>query len=170
MITILSAETGEALEQLIILSQEYVSWMLTTVAQEYPELDVGIFASEHNYDDIQKKFPGEHVPPDGCLLIAMNDGEVAGCIALGRLTEKICEVRTLFVRSDCRGLGIGKQLVSAILDNARQFGYDYARLDTLGFMKSAQGLYKSFGFYAIEPYGNISERLIPYIHFLECKL
>ena len=170
MIEIVSAQSGEALEHVITLSQEYVSWMISEIKTHYPDLDINEFTSEHTYDNIRKKFPGEHVPPHGCLLIAMNDDQVCGCIALGRLSESVGEVRTLFVRPTCRGMGVGKQLVETILENARQFGYQQVRLDTLGFMHSALNLYRSFGFEDIPPYIDLSDNLKQYICFLELNL
>jgi len=170
MIEIVSAQSDDALEALIQLSQEYVDWMITEIRHHYPDLDINEFAAEHTYDDIRQKFPGEHVPPDGCLLIAKSDGNVCGCIALGRLDDATCEVRTLFVRPTCRGGGIGKVLVDAVLDHARAFGYSYARLDTLQFMDSAQRLYRSIGFYDIQPYLEFSDALKAYIRFFELKL
>lgn len=169
MIEIISAQNGEPLQQLIVLSLEYVNWMLAQIQQHYPELDINEFASEHTYDDIYKKFPGEHVPPYGCLLIATRNDQACGCIALGKLSDSICEVRTLYVRPDYRGEGIGKLLAEAVLNEARTFGYQYARLDTLGFMNGAQMLYRSLGFYAIPPYLDMSDTLKQYIRFFELK-
>ncbi|MBI1282562.1 MAG: GNAT family N-acetyltransferase [Anaerolineaceae bacterium] len=170
MIEIMAAQSGETLEALITLAQEYVDWMVGEFRARYAEFKLDEMTSKHEYDDVRKKFPGEHVPPDGCLLIAKSGEAICGCIALGRLNDDICEVRTLFVRPSCRGEGIGKVLVDAVLDQAREFGYSYARLDTLQFMDSAQRLYKAFGFYDIEPYLDFSESLKSYIRFFEMKL
>jgi GNAT superfamily N-acetyltransferase len=163
---IVPAQTGEHLEHLISLAHEYVTWMAAEIQRQYPELDLAEFTSEHAYDDLRKKFPGEHV----CLLIAMHDSELCGCVALGHLSEAICEVRTLYVRPACRGMGIGKLLVQAALDQARTLGYHTARLDTLAFMHGAQQLYRSLGFYDIEPYLDLSDSLKQYIRFFEMKL
>src|SRR5690606_29039988 len=84
MIKILPAQSGEALAHVITLSGEYVRWMISEIEKHYPDLDIEEYKAEHQYDDIHKKFPGEHVPPDGCLLLAMNGKDVAGCIAIGR--------------------------------------------------------------------------------------
>jgi ribosomal protein S18 acetylase RimI-like enzyme len=170
MIEIVAAQTGDALEHVITLSQEYVTWMLAEIRERYPDLDTNEFTSEHDYDDVRKKFPGDHVPPHGCLLLALNDDQVCGCVALGRLTQDICEVRTLYVRPAARGMGAGKRLVEAALDQARTFGYSVARLDTLAFMDSALKLYRSLGFYDIEPYLDVSMSLKRYICFLELSL
>jgi ribosomal protein S18 acetylase RimI-like enzyme len=170
MIEIVSVETGRALEHIITLSQEYVGWMIEEIRQRYPELDIHEFTLEHDYDDVRKKFPGEHIPPDGCLLIALRDNEACGCVALGKLTKTTCEMRTLYVQPACRGMGIGRKLVEAALNEARKFGYSYVRLDTLAFMASALKLYRSLGFYDIASYRDISAALKQHICFLELKI
>jgi ribosomal protein S18 acetylase RimI-like enzyme len=170
MIEIVSAQTGEALEHVITLSQEYVTWMIAEIREHYPELDLHEFTAEHDYDDIRRKFPGEHVPPNGCLLIAMSDGDACGCVALGKLTKTVGEMRTLFVRPAYRGMGVGKKLAEASLNEARNFGYSYVRLDTLAFMNSALKLYRSLGFYDIAAYRDVSASLKQHICFLELKL
>jgi len=170
MVEIVFAQTGEALGQVITLSQEYVTWMIAEIRERYPAFDVNELTTEHDYDDIRKKFPGDHIPPHGCILIALSGDEVCGCVALGKLSEDICEMRTLFVRPAFRGMGIGKKLVEAILNEARKFGYRSMRLDTLAFMVGALSLYHSLGFYDIEPYRDLSDSLKQYICFLELKL
>ncbi len=167
---VVPAQSGEALRQFIALSQEYVAWMVSEVRRRYPELDIGEFASEHGYDDVLKKFPGEHVPPDGCLLIALSGREACGCVALGRLTKTACEMRTLYVRPAHRGMGVGRRLAEASLGEARTLGYLSIRLDTLAFMEGALGLYHSLGFRDIPPYRDVSPSLRRRIRFLELKL
>src|SRR5258708_26608948 len=137
MIEIVSAQTGKALEHLITLSQEYVDWMIAGFRQHYQELDLRELTSEHDYDDVRKKFPGDHIPPDGCLLIALHNSEACGCVALGRLSKSIGELLTLYVRPACRGMGVGRKLVEASLVEARKFGYRRVRLDTVPFMENA---------------------------------
>ncbi|MCL5110580.1 MAG: GNAT family N-acetyltransferase [Chloroflexi bacterium] len=170
MIEIVSAQTGEALEHVIALSQEYVTWMTAEIRERYPELDVSEFTAEHEYDDVRQKFPGEHVPPAGCLLVALSENEAAGCVALGRLTNAVGEMRTLYVRPAFRGLGVGRRLAEASLAEARKLGYGYVRLDTLTFMDGALALYRSLGFCAIDPYRDVSTSLKRYIRFFELDL
>jgi len=110
------------------------------------------------------------VPPDGCLLIARQDGLTCGCIALGRLTGEICEMRTLFVRPEFRGSGAGRKLAEACLVQARLLGYRTIRLDTLAFMEGAKSLYQSMGFRPIEPYLDLSSELRLNIRFFEREL
>jgi hypothetical protein len=63
MLEIIPAQTGDALTHLMTLSQEYAAWMLAEVQTRYPVSGLSEFAAEHEYDDIHKKFPGDHVPP-----------------------------------------------------------------------------------------------------------
>ncbi|MDQ3396189.1 MAG: GNAT family N-acetyltransferase [Deinococcota bacterium] len=47
---------------------------------------------------------------------------------------------------------MGRALLEALLDEARQLGYICVRLDSARFMKSAHALYRAVDFYEIEPY------------------
>lgn len=170
MIDIVSAQTGSALAHVITLSQEYVNWMVAELQAHYPDVDLAEFTAKHDYDDVRHKFPGEHVPPDGGLLLAQRGTDVCGCVAVGRLTDSVAEMRTLFVRPAFRGLGVGKKLAVASLEAARALGYRHVRLDTLAFMESALGLYHALGFVEIAPYRVVSSPLQRYIRFLELDL
>lgn len=108
-----------------------------------------------SFQDFSKEFealPGKYANPDGALILAIVDGKPAGCIALRRLSEEVCEMKRLFVKEAFQGLGIGKELVKIIIEVGRKLGYHYMRLDTLPTMKKAQEMYRLFGFYDIEPY------------------
>jgi amino-acid N-acetyltransferase len=72
------------------------------------------------------------------------DGTVAGCGALHVMWEDLAEIRTVVVREDCQGLGIGHDLVGALLDRARAVGV--SRVFCLTF---ATGFFGRHGFQAI---------------------
>ena len=86
----------------------------------------------------------------------MVDDEVAGCCALRPLDAvdypNACEMKRLYVRKAFRGFGLGRQLVEAMLDAARQAGYSAVLLDTLDEMEAARALYEDLGFVNIPPY------------------
>ena len=77
---------------------------------------------------------------------------MAGCVAIRKITERICEMKRLYVRPEFRKRGIAKKLTLEIIKEAKRIGYKKMRLDTAPFMKEAIALYNSLGFKEIEPY------------------
>lgn len=96
--------------------------------------------------------PGDYAPPGGRLLLALKDGQTAGCIALRPLNTGVCEMKRLYVRPAFRAHGIGRALVDRLIHEARSAGYQHLRLDTLPSMTGAQALYRRLGFREIAPY------------------
>jgi putative acetyltransferase len=108
------------------------------------------------FDQELAQLPGEYAAPHGALLLALVDGEVAGCGALRPLPDvdypNACEMKRLYVRPAFRRFGLGRQLAQALMDRALQAGYSTLLLDTLDDMEAARGLYTSLGFEEIPPY------------------
>lgn len=100
--------------------------------------------------------PGDYAEPRGALLLALMDGDVAGCCALRPLDSvdypNACEMKRLYVRRPYRGFGLGRQLAEATLDAARRAGYACILLDTLDDMEAARALYEELGFEEVPPY------------------
>lgn len=116
------------------------------------EKSINVDLSFQNFEEELNSLPGKYAKPDGIIILALVDGQGAGCVALRRISDSICEMKRLYVREAYRGLGIGNKLISIIIEEARKLNYKYMRLDTLSTLKSAFKLYKSYGFYEIEPY------------------
>jgi len=54
------------------------------------------------------------------MFVAELDGRVVGCAALEIYSRKLAEIRSLAVATDVQGLGVGKQLVQACVNLARE--------------------------------------------------
>lgn len=50
------------------------------------------------------------------------DGDVIGCGALHVMWEDLAEIRTLAVRPEAKGAGVGSALLDALVEDARQLG------------------------------------------------
>lgn len=92
-------------------------------------------------------------PPDGTFLVAYLDGEPAGCGGVGRLDEAVGELRRMYVVPAHRGKGLGRALLAALEDAARELGYTTLRLETGNEAPEARALYTSSGYGPIPCWG-----------------
>ena len=99
-----------------------------------------------------KRLPGEFAAPFGLLLLASNGSAAAGTIALLPLSAEFCEIKRLYVPPQFRGAGLGKRLISTMIENARAMGYKVMFADTLLTMQTAAHLYETFGFQRVDAY------------------
>ena len=99
-----------------------------------------------------KKLPGDYAPPEGKILLAFYNEELAGCVGLRKFKDDICEMKRLYVRPKFRKKSIGKTLSKEIIQKSKEIGYKYMRLDTLPSMEDAIKLYIALGFKEIPAY------------------
>ena len=119
---------------------------------EYAQ-SLGFSLCFQNFDEELANLPGDYAPPEGRLLLAEFEGQVAGCVALHKLDEGICEMKRLYLRPQFRGKRLGRVLADRIIAEARQIGYQRMRLDTVEpVMKDAVAMYRKIGFREIAPY------------------
>jgi ribosomal protein S18 acetylase RimI-like enzyme len=140
------------------------------IFREYAE-GLGIDLDFQHFDDELANLPGEYAAPQGALLLAFVDDELAGCGAFRPLPDadyaNACEMKRLYVRRAFRRFGLGRMLAQALMDRATEAGYSVMLLDTLDDMESARGLYASLGFETIPPY---YFNPVPGAHYLKVAL
>lgn len=137
---IIQAETAALVEEARRLFREYEQWL-------------GVDLCFQSFEEELKNLPGKYAAPTGRLFLAAIDGKTAGCIALRKLGDGICEMKRLYVREEFRKTGLGRKLIEAVIEAAREIGYEKMRLDTLPEkMPKAVALYNAYGFYEIPPY------------------
>jgi len=119
---------------------------------EYAQ-SLGFSLCFQSFDTELAGLPGDYAPPEGRLLLAQYEGQLAGCVALHKLEPGICEMKRLYLRPRFRGKGLGRALADQIIAEARQIGYQRIRLDTVEpVMKDAVGMYRKIGFREIASY------------------
>lgn len=157
-IVFLTPRTPEELDACRFIFREYAT-------------QLGIDLCFQNFEAELASLPGDYAAPQGALLLALVDGDIAGCCALRPLAAvdyaDACEMKRLYVRKAFRRLGLGRQLAEAILDAARIAGYHHLVLDTLSDMESARALYEDLQFVEIPPYYH---NPIPGAHYLKVDL
>ena len=138
--------------------------------REYAE-SLGIDLDFQGFEAELADLPGDYAAPRGLLLLAMVDGEVAGCGAFRPLPDadepNACEMKRLFVRRAFRRFGFGRLIAEHLLDRAREAGYSSMYLDTLDDMEAARELYASLGFVEVPPY---YYNPLPGAHYLRADL
>ena len=151
-------DTPEALDATRALFREYAAGL-------------GVDLCFQNFEAELAALPGDYVAPQGALLLAWVDGELAGCGAFRPLADvdyaNACEMKRLYVRRAFRRFGLGRLLAQALIDGAVQAGYSAMLLDTLDDMESARGLYATLGFEEVPPY---YFNPIPGAHYLKVDL
>lgn len=86
-----------------------------------------------------------------CLL----DGEnIIGTVALKRLDEDKCELKSLYLLQQYHGRKLGFRLLKTAISKARSSGYKEMYLDTLSTSREAISLYKKMGFVLTERYNS----------------
>jgi putative acetyltransferase len=112
-----------------------------------------------SFEEELAHLPGQYAPPKGRILV-VDQGELCGCVAMRPLSDKIAEVKRMYLRDSQRGQGLSRRLMRALIDAARSEGYERLRLDTLPKLTVAQRLYESLGFYDIPPYNDNPATLV----------
>lgn len=104
------------------------------------------------FEQEMAELPGKYAPPAGVILLAYQAGLPAGCVAMRSIANMpgdagpVCEMKRMFVRPECRGRGIGRELAVRLLEAARSAGYQTMKLDSEDTFTEAVTLYRSLGF------------------------
>jgi ribosomal protein S18 acetylase RimI-like enzyme len=144
MFRIIPADSEAKISQARNLFREYAA-----------TLGVGVCLGD--YDRELATLPGRYAPPEGRLVLAIeqsgeNKEEAIGCAALRKFEEGTCELKRLYVRPQFRGQGVARELVQDLIAQAKSIGYRRVVLDTLPSMREAHRLYEALGFHQIAAY------------------
>lgn len=112
------------------------------------------YLAMQNYGAELEHLEDKYGLPAGRLYLALCDGNAAGCIALRKIDDELCEMKRLYVRPGFRGAKLGERLIEKLIADARGIGYRHMLLDTLPFLEAAIHTYKKLGFYEIPSYND----------------
>jgi len=86
------------------------------------------------------------------LLVAYRDSQAVGCVGLRPAEPPAGEITKMYVSPSARRLGIGRQLLAAVEQAARDRGLRTLRLDTRNDLTEARAMYANAGYAEIPPH------------------
>ena len=132
---------------------------------EYQEW-LGIDLCFQGFEEELSALPGSYAPPNGAILVAVEDRDLVGCVGIRPRTKNEAELKRLYVQPNHRGCGIGKRLFHTAMSRAKKVGYTSIVLDTLPAMQTAKSLYVAYGFKEISGYYENPEEGVEYYKYV----
>lgn len=124
-----------------------IGWMI--------ERHGALYAQEYGFDnsfealaaEVGMQFLRDFDPAcERAWIAELPDGSRVGCVLLIRKSATVAKLRVLLVDPRARGLGVGKALVQACIDFAREKGYRKITLWTNSVLTAARAIYVKAGF------------------------
>lgn len=170
-VTVTDAAEGEVAAVVEPLFQEYGEWVAKRLGE-----DLGITFTEADQARHHEAFRSELsrlLATRGRLLVARLGDDPVGVGTLKPVDFTTAEIKRMYVRPAAQGLGVGRALLTRLLQGARAEGYTTVRLESLQFMTTAQAMYRATGFVATGPFEGsevAGTALEPYVGFMELRL
>jgi ribosomal protein S18 acetylase RimI-like enzyme len=118
---------------------EYAAWLAV-------DLDF------QHFDEELQNLPQVYNNADGGIILCKSDNDFVGSVAIRRISTEIAELKRMYVQPSYQQKGIGQKLLEEAFILAKNYNYQYIRLDTLNHMLPAINLYTKNGFYQIPAY------------------
>jgi DNA-binding MarR family transcriptional regulator len=98
--------------------------------------------------------PHEVRPPAGQFFVAYLHGEPIGCGAVKHHADSPAEIKRMWIAPGSRGLGLGRRLLEALEDCAREGGARVAHIETSAGSTEALAMYRSAGWIEVERFND----------------
>jgi len=95
---------------------------------------------------VVRRWPEDFRGPAGAVVVARADGRAVGCAGLRPLGEGVLELKHFFLAHEARGRGLGRAMLAAVEELARELGARRIVLDTATPLVEAAALYRSAGY------------------------
>jgi len=141
---IIDVQDNSDLEAVKDLCREFRLWLYERYADDHASIDQ--YYNPAQFESLLEKLTILHAKPDGVILLAKHNNEVAACVMLSKFDASSCEMKRLFVKPEKRGYGIATELCNALFETAKANHYEFMRLDTGEFHHEALSLYERLGF------------------------
>lgn len=117
------------------------------------------------YDELARRFPGgfdpgrslhpdthEFAEPTGLFVLARLHGRAIGCGAVLFHDDEPAYVKRMWVDDAVRGMGVGRRILAALEQAARDHGAASVTLETNASLTEAVAMYRASGYVEVEPF------------------
>lgn len=168
MLEIKTPETVEETDHVRQMCWEYRDFLMSLGPEDVRI--VTTFYPKDRYAALMAALEREHAAPAGGLKLALKDGAPVGCGMFHTVLPGAAEIKRVYVRDSARGLGAGRALMQALMDDCRARGFERIVMDTGRVQVAAQQLYLSLGFRLRGPYQEIPPETLDRLVFFEMTL
>lgn len=131
---------------------------------------VETYYGDAGFEDLLARLPEIHARPKGAILVWERAGRVLGCAMTHEIAPGLAEVKRIFVDPAARGMGAGRALSRAAIDQARADGNARLCLDTFATLTEAIALYRALGFAPCAPFYEPAPELAENLRFFDIRL
>lgn len=132
----------------------FLAKIIRSTLKEFNANHPGTVYFDSTTDDLYSLFQKERA----CYNVAELNGQVVGgggIYPTDGLPANTCELVKMYLLPQARGSGLGKQLITLCLQQAKVNGFKNVYLETMPELKQALNIYANFGFeYLTNPMGN----------------
>ncbi|MCP4459838.1 MAG: GNAT family N-acetyltransferase [Cytophagales bacterium] len=108
------------------------------------------FVMEERDNSVLRNPEHKIINPGGAILFATEDGEILGTVALMKQSKEVIELTKMGVYEHARNKGIGKLLMKAAHQKAKNLGFKTLVLYSNKKLENAIHLYRNYGFIEVE--------------------
>jgi putative acetyltransferase len=127
-----------------------IAKVIRTALEEYDEAKPGTVYTDPTTDELFETFFS--APKSGYFIAEINGEVIGGCgiYPTKNLPEGYAELVKIYLKSEYRGKGIGKQLMDKSISYAKEQGNTHLYLESFPSLKEAIILYEKIGFERVE--------------------
>ncbi len=131
-----------------------IAFIIRSTLEEFGANHPGTVYYDESTDRLSKLFQTQ----GSQYWVAEKDGQLlggAGIFPTEGLPPHTCELVKMYLKPEARNLGLGRQLISLCLEQAKAMGYRQVYLETMPELSKAVSVYEKFGFTKLDgPLGN----------------
>jgi GNAT superfamily N-acetyltransferase len=143
-LTIANATAAYVAEVVEPLFREYGEWVAARLGHDHGITFTDADLARH-HDAFRDELP-RLIGSRGRLLVARLDDAPVGVGALKPVDATTAEIKRMYVRPAAQGLGVGRAILTRLVQDATDEGHATVRLETLRFMTTARAMYRALGF------------------------